>query len=84
MEVLGSHGEISPVHAVVHLRVLVSPLIIVTQLALKLQEASLIESVLLSVKHIVALRAEAHSLELGSSLLGLGIIVYILRRQHLK
>ena len=31
-------------------------------------------------EHVVTLFAEAHSLELGSSLLGLGIIVYILRR----
>ena len=63
-QVFSSHGEVSSVHAVVHLGVLSGPLVVVAKLALKLEEAALIDTVLLGVEHVVTLRAKAHAFEL--------------------
>ena len=65
LEVLSSHGEISPVNTVVNFAVGGCPLVVAAQLALELEVASAIfTSVLLRIEHVVTLRAKTHAFEL--------------------
>lgn len=65
LQILRSHREVSPVDTIVSLTKLGSFLIVVAELALEEQVAAFIAAMLLRVKHVVALGAEAHPLELS-------------------
>lgn len=65
MQVLSASGVVCPVDTVIDFITFSSSLVVVTHVAVELQASTLTFTVFKRLKHVVTVRAESHSLELG-------------------